>query len=105
AGTTGQEQQAPIGDQVGIDDPREVCLAEVQVALDRWQRDVHDRRVEDDHELPETNHDEGQPAPPIGSKCRRMNFHNASTDEPTYVTITITGSLPYLLHGLSGEWE
>src|SRR6266849_2695085 len=105
ARSTGLGQQAPVRDQVGVDDPGKLSLAEAQVALDRRQSDVHDRRVEDDHELAETDDDERHPAPGIGSDCRRMYFHYASTDEPTVVTITITGSLPSLLHGLSGRWE
>ena len=47
----GEEQQAAEGDEERVDDPGEVALAEVEVLLDRGQRDVHDRDVEDDHQL------------------------------------------------------
>src|SRR5207245_11614751 len=106
AGPAGQEQQAAIGDQVRVDNPGELCRGEAQVALDRGQRDVHDRRVKDDHELAEADDDQSEPPPRVGPKGRRMNFHNASSDERTnIVTITITGSLQYLLHGLSEKWD
>ena len=42
-GAAGQQEQAAVGDQVGVDDPGQVGLAEVQVPLDRRQRHVHDR--------------------------------------------------------------
>ena len=41
----GEQQQAAEGDQVGVDHPRERRLREAEVALDRRQRDVDDRRV------------------------------------------------------------
>jgi len=53
----GQHQQASEGDQVGVDDPGELRLREVQVGLYRRQRHVHDRRVEDDHEEARADHD------------------------------------------------
>jgi hypothetical protein len=46
-----QEQGAAEQDRVRADDPLQVVLGEVEVALDRRQRDVHDRDVEHDHEL------------------------------------------------------
>ena len=58
----GQQEQAAEGDQVGVDHPREAALGEPQVALDRRQRDVHDGRVEDDHEEPDAEDDQGVPA-------------------------------------------
>ena len=61
----GQQQEAAEGDQVAVDHPREVRLGEVQVALDRGQRDVHDRRVEDHHQLAEAEHGERDPAPAL----------------------------------------
>ena len=47
----GEQQEAGERDQVGVDHPGEAGLGEVQVALDRRQRDVDDRRVEHDHQL------------------------------------------------------
>ena len=58
----GEQQQAAEGDQVGVDDPGEVALGEAQVVLDRRERDVHDRRVEDDHQHPDAEDVEGGPA-------------------------------------------
>jgi hypothetical protein len=58
----GQQQQSAEGDQVGVDHPRERRLREAEVALDRRQRDVHDRGVEDDHQHPDAQHDEREPA-------------------------------------------
>src|SRR6185437_12749564 len=46
-----KEQEASEDEDVGVDHPREVVLREVEVAADRRQRDVDDRRVEDDDEL------------------------------------------------------
>jgi AcrR family transcriptional regulator len=46
-----QQQEAAEDQGVGVDDPRQVVLLEVQVAADRGQRDVDDRGVEDDDEL------------------------------------------------------
>ena len=56
------EQQEPAEDQgVGADHPLEVLLREPEVALDGGQSDVHDRDVEDDHELDDAQEREGQP--------------------------------------------
>jgi trans-2,3-dihydro-3-hydroxyanthranilate isomerase len=54
----GEQEQAPIGDQIAVEDPGEIRLAEVEVALDRGQRDVDDRRIDDAHQLPEADDDE-----------------------------------------------
>src|SRR4029453_5597582 len=50
AEANGRQQDAAEGDEVGIDHPREARLAEREIALDGGQGDIHDRRVEDDHE-------------------------------------------------------
>ena len=71
----GQEQQAAIGDQIGVHHPREVRLREVQVALDRGQGDVHDRRIEHDHELAQAHHEQGKPPPDL---VLSSAVHNAS---------------------------
>ncbi len=62
----GQEQQAAEGDEERVDHPGEVRLAEAEIGLDRGQRDVHDRDVEDDHQLGEADDGEGRPAAAIG---------------------------------------
>ena len=50
-GPAGEQEQAAIRDEVGVDDPRQVGLGEMKVVLDRRQGDVHDRRVEYHHQL------------------------------------------------------
>ena len=63
----GQQQEAAERDEEGVDDPGQVALGEVEVALNRRQRDVHDRGVEHDHEL--ARHDSRQ-APAILACCQ-----------------------------------
>ena len=78
---SGEEQQAAEGDEERVDDPGQVGLAEVEVALDRRQRDVHDRDVEDDHQLCEAHDDEGNPAPAVragGADWERGKIHAGS---------------------------
>ena len=57
-----EQQKAAEGEQIGIDDPGEGRLGEVQVLPDRRQRHVHDRRVEDDHQVAEAEDIEREPA-------------------------------------------
>ena len=59
---SGHQQEAAEGDQVGVDHPGEARLREVEVVLDRRQGDVHDGRVEDAHQLAETDDEERDPA-------------------------------------------
>jgi hypothetical protein len=61
-----EQQEAAERDHVRVDDPGQVRLREVQVALDRRQRDVHNRRVEDHHQLAQADDRERYPAAPIG---------------------------------------
>jgi hypothetical protein len=62
----GEQQQAAEGDQVAVDHPGEGRLAEMKVRLDGGEGDVDDRRVEDDHQLTETNDEERDPSPAVG---------------------------------------
>jgi hypothetical protein len=57
-----EQEQAPERDQERVDDPREARLAEVEVALNRGQRDIHDRDVEHDHQLRQAHDHECRPA-------------------------------------------
>ena len=66
AEAAGEQQEAAEGDEEGVDDPGQVALAEVQVALDRRQRHVHDRGVEHDHELGQADNHEGHPPAVVG---------------------------------------
>ena len=57
-----QQQQPSEWDQVGVDDPGEAALTESEVVLDRGQRDVHDRDVENDHQDAGAEHVQREPA-------------------------------------------
>src|SRR4029077_13147296 len=57
-----EQQEAAEHERVGVDDPLEIGLAEPEILLDRGKRNVHDGRVENDHELRETDEDEDHPA-------------------------------------------
>ena len=57
AGPSTEEQESAEGQAVGVDDPRETGRAEVQGVLDRYEGDVDDGGVEDDHQL--TGDDDG----------------------------------------------
>ncbi len=61
-----EQQEAAEGERVGARDPLQARVGEVQVALDRRQRDVHDRDVDDEHELRRAQQDQSDPAARIG---------------------------------------
>ena len=63
----GEQEKAPVGDEVGADHPREVGLREAQIALDDGEGDIDDRHVDDHHQLPETDHDQRHPLAPRGA--------------------------------------
>ena len=52
----------PKASAYAVIDPLTAVVGEAEVGLGRRQRDVHDRRVEDDHQLGEAEHREDQPA-------------------------------------------
>ena len=56
-----EEEEAAEREQVGVDHPRERLLREAEVVADRRERDVHDRPVEDDHQVPEAEDEECEP--------------------------------------------
>ena len=60
-----EQQEAAERERVGVDDPLEAVGGEAEIGLDGGQRDVHDRDVEDDHELRDGEDGEGEP-PRIG---------------------------------------
>ena len=74
-----EQQEAAEQQRVGVDDPLQVGLAEVQILLDRRQRDVHDRRVEDHHELGEADEDQRHPAVVFASQPSRGGMRNRSS--------------------------
>jgi hypothetical protein len=63
-----QQQQPAECQGVGVDDPGEIGGGKAQPALDVWQGDVHDRPVQDEHQLAGDDHGQGQgaavPPPP-----------------------------------------
>ncbi len=61
-GAAAEQQEAAEGEHVGVDDPGQVLLGEVERFADRGQRHVDDRGVEDDDELRRAEQDQGQPA-------------------------------------------
>ena len=79
-----QQQAAAEGEHVGVDDPGKRRLREAEIGADRGQRDVHDGRVEHDHEAPPAEHDQREPAPPcvgVLLRCldRRYRGHALGT--------------------------
>ena len=72
AGAAAEQQEPAEDERVGVDDPLQVGLGQPEIGLDRRQRDVHDRRVEHDHELGEADQDEDEP----GIRC--VSAHAAS---------------------------
>jgi hypothetical protein len=57
-----EQEEAPEGDEIGVEHPGQRGLAEVQVTLDRRQRDGDDRAVHDAHQLTEADDGESDPA-------------------------------------------
>jgi hypothetical protein len=60
-----EQKQSPGHQGVAVDDPRQGVTREVQGSLDGGQRDVHDRDVDDDHELHEGQDEQRLPPPRI----------------------------------------
>ena len=66
-----EQEKAAEGQQVGVHDPRERLLREAEIVPDRRQRDVHDRAVEDDHDVAQAKDVEGDPAAAVVHRHRR----------------------------------
>ena len=62
-----RSRKPPKIERVRVDHPLQVRLRHVQVRLDRRQRDVHHRRVENDHELREADEAENEPGIRVAS--------------------------------------
>jgi hypothetical protein len=67
-----EQEDASEEDRVGGDHPLEAFLAEVEVGLDRRERDVHDRDVEDDHELRDDDDCQSDPSSTIFQWAHRL---------------------------------
>ena len=61
-----EQQQCAEGQGVGRDHPLPVGVADVEVRLCRWKGDVHDRRIEDDHQLRGREDDQRPPSARVG---------------------------------------
>ena len=57
----GRQQERRERECVGVDDPLEIGEARAEIALDRGQRDVDDRHVEQQHESRQAHRDERPP--------------------------------------------
>ncbi len=94
----GQQEGAPVGDEVGVDHPRQAGLAEVQLPLNGGQGDVHDGLVERVHEHGEAHDNQGDPPSPVAcARCGCCQFHGSPrlirwTRRPISVTMTSQGS-------------
>ena len=64
-----EQQQAAERERVAVDHPLQAFGAEAEVGLDGGQRDVHDRDVEDDHELRDGEHRQRQPLSSVNHSC------------------------------------
>ncbi len=64
-GPSSQEEESSEHERVGADHPLQVLLREPEVDLDRRQRDVDDRDVEDGHELHREDERECEPLLPV----------------------------------------
>ena len=72
AQAAGHEEEAPEGDEVGVDDPGQPGLGEVQAALDVRERHVDDGAIERVHEHGQADDHEGYPAPAVGGGAGRI---------------------------------
>jgi hypothetical protein len=69
-----EQQSSAEEDRVCSDDPLQALLREVEVGLDRRQRHVHDRDVEDHHELRKDDEHERSPMPALSDfRVRGVN--------------------------------
>ena len=64
ASAPAEEQKAAEQQRVGVDDPLQAVASNPR-SVGCGQRDVHDRHVEDDHELGDREHREDLPTPRI----------------------------------------
>ena len=78
-GPPAEQQEARERERVRVDDPLRPRRREAQAVPDRGQRHVHDRDVEDDHELREADQEqEGVRIPPDVGPGRVDRVHRRS---------------------------
>ncbi len=90
-----EHQQAGEGQRVGVDYPLQALGREVQGSLDRRQRDVHDRDVEDHHELGDADQDEQQRR--VGARLDERGVHRRASS--MYAAVTIASRRLSLIRG------
>ncbi len=83
------EQEAAERERVGRHDPLAAVGREAQIGLRRRQRDVHDRRVEHDHELRRAKQAEDGPAVVRGRMGIGRRHH---VDASAYLALQSGGS-------------
>jgi hypothetical protein len=76
--TAPEQENAAEEDRVGGDHPLQALLREVKVGPDRGQGYIHDRDVQDDHELGGDDHRQGDPAFRVSLGVSRGLCHNLS---------------------------
>ena len=64
-------------------------LGEAEIDADRRQRHIYDRRIEDDHQIAKTQHDERPPSEPVISSraFRRAPLHVHRPSLDTHSTV------------------
>src|SRR5665213_3117404 len=67
------------GNEVGVDNPGEARLREPEIALNRWQRNVDDGPVEDDHQDSCAKDVKGRPAPVAHARVSNGAWAHART--------------------------
>ena len=93
-------RKPPNDERVAVDHPLQVRGAEAEVGLDRRQRDVHDGRVEHDHELREAHDHEHEPAVALAGRGQLGDSHAptswgaGSGGRPTYQRARRPGGPP-----------
>jgi hypothetical protein len=86
-----EQQEAAEEEGVDVDDPLQADRREVEAGLDRRQRDVHDGRVEHDHELRDADENENEPTVDGRTHC-----------EPASLS-ELNDSLKVAVSGLAGS--
>jgi hypothetical protein len=80
-----EEQEAAERQEITVHYPGQRGLREAEVVPDGWEGNVHDRPVEDDHDVPESENVEREPAAAdvtdhgCPSRSRGMFLPNART--------------------------
>ena len=71
-----EQEEAAERDQVRVHDPRERLLRETEICANRRERNPDDRRVEDDHQIPQAQDEECKPAL-VGHEFRALSTREA----------------------------